>query len=217
MSKKILAIIGSFCFLGLFLTACQAETAGPTEEKIYPYGFDTAKVTYEMKGSITGQKTVYYKGNKSSTETHASRNNAGVEEKMDMLTIDSGEFIYQIDLNTLTGTNAKNPVYSELKGLSGAARAEYLTRIAVGGAPGSTQQPVSKEQKEIAGQKCDLYQVADLGEVCLWSGIPLYTKIELPDAGISNTVTATAVQINLDVSDQKFVIPNGIKMQDVSR
>lgn len=217
MSKKILAIIGSFCLVGLALSACQAETTQPVEEKVYPYGFDTAKITYEMKGTVNGQKTVYYKGNKSSTETHASRMNAGVEEKTDMLTIDSGEFIYQIDLNTMSGTSGKNPVYTELKSLSGAARAEYLIKMAVGGPVGSTQQPVPKEQKEIAKQKCGFYTVSGLGEVCLWNGIPLYTKIQLPEAGIDSIIEAASVEVNLEVSDQKFIIPNGIKMQDVSR
>ncbi len=196
----------------LLLSSCQAG-----EEKLYPYGFDTAKIVYEISGNSTGSRTIFIKGNKSSTETHASRLNNGVEEKLDMLTIDSGEYLYQIDLNTKTGSSSKNPVWAELKSLSGGDRAAFLTRLAVGMASGETQQPQPKEQKDVAGQKCDLYLLPNVGEICLWNGVALYSKMELPQAGISDMMTAKSVEMNLEVSDQKFEIPNGIKMEDLSR
>lgn len=212
MSKKIIAISLVSAAILITLSSCQSG-----EENLYPYNFSTAKIVYKIDGNSAGQRTMFIKGNKSSSEIHASRTNNGIEEKLDMLSIDTGEYIYQIDLNTKTGSSSKNPIYNELKNLTGRDRAEFLTKLAVGMTAGSTQQPQPKEQKQIAGQTCDLYVLPNVGEICVWNGLTIYSKMELPQAGISDTMTATSIETGLEISDQKFEIPNGIKMEDLSR
>lgn len=216
MFRKISTLTLATVITSLFLVSCQSAGQPQEEEKVYSYPFNTAKITYEIKGDMQGTKTVFIKGNQSSTEVHKTKNLSGVLQNTDTLTIDTGEYIYQIDLQTKTGTGSKNPVYEQLKVLPASARAAFLTKLAIG-VVDNGKVPAPKEQKDIAGQKCDLYSIAGFGDVCLWNGIPLYTSVQLPQAGMATTETATNIELNLDVSDQKFALPNGIKMQDLSR
>ena len=201
MSKKIIALVLASVAAVLFLSSCQAP-----EEKVYPYPFDTAKITYSISGQSTGERVMFIKGNNLFIETHVTRTNNGVEERLDMITISSGEYLYQIDLNTKTGTTTKNAIYEELNNTPAAERAAFLTKVAIGVAESDTQQLQPKEQKDIAGQKCDLYLLPNVGEACLWNTLSLYSKMEVPQAGISDTMTATKVETGLEVSDQKFEI-----------
>jgi len=207
---KIIIISGTLAFL--VLAGCQAARQ---EEKLYPYPYDTAKITYEIKGSVEGSKTTFLKGNKSSVEIHQSRKTSGAVENLDSLIIDAGEFIYQVDLDTKTGTINKNPVYQELKKIAAAQRQEFLEKLATGTVGENNTKPNPKEQKEIAGQKCDLYAIEGFGEVCLWYGIPVYSRVEI--SGVSITETATRIETNIEIADQKFILPDGIKMQDLSK
>ena len=213
MSKKSIASFLLASALVLILSSCQAAAT----EKLYPHSFDTAKITYAISGQSTGERVAFIRGNNSFVETHAARTNNGVEEKLDMITIVSGEYLYQIDLNTKTGSQTKYPIYAELVKLPASERANFLTKVAVGLAENSTQQPQPKEQKDIAGKKCDLYALGTVGEICLWDGIALYSKMEIPQSGVSDIMTATNIETGLEIADQKFEIPNGIKMQDLSR
>ncbi len=216
MFRKISTLTLVTLIDSIFLASCQSTTP-QEEEKVYSYPFDTAKITYEIKGDMEGTKTVFIKGNKSSTEIHKTKNLSGVVQNTDTLTIDTGEYIYQIDLQTKTGNGSKNPVYEQLKALPAAQRANFLTKLAIGMVGNGAKMPAPKEQKEVAGRRCDLYSIANFGDVCLWYGVPLYTMVQIPQAGMATTETATSIELNPDVSDQKFVLPNGIKMQDLSR
>lgn len=215
MFKKVSTTVLITAIASISLVGCQST--GTQEEKLYPFTFDTAKISYNISGDATGTKVAYIKGNKSSVEVHKTRKVSGVEQTMDTLTIDSGEYIYKINLNSKSGSVSKNPVYDELIKTPAANRADFLNKLNLGivGQQTTMQQP--KEQRTYAGQPCDLYTIQTFGEICLWQGLPLYTKVQIPGEISASIEEATEIKLNLEVADQKFVLPNGIKMQDLSR
>lgn len=214
MSSKKSLILLFVTAASLTFMACQSA---PPEEKVYPYPFETAVIDYSMQGYVEGTGTVYIKGNKSANETHVIIKNSQKEESMDSLLIDNGEYSYQIDLNKNTGTVNKNAIYQELKRLTLDKRMEFIIKNATGSMGASGSVPVPESQEQIAGQKCDMYKIPSLGQVCLWYGKPLSSRIDIPGMGITNELTATKVQMNVDIPDSRFDIPSGVKLDDPSK
>lgn len=207
--KKVQILVTSLAATAVLLSGC--ATTG--EDKVYPYPFDSAHIEYELAGNVNGTITVLMKDGKSSHETAAidqSTPEAPIATKL----IDAGEYLYQIDLNTKQGQKAKNPIYEQLKALPMEERMDFLTKLAVGvSADGEMPMPVG--EKAVAGETCDVYEIENFGETCLWNGIPLYSRISIPEAGIENTNTATSIQINANVPDSAFEVPEDVTITEV--
>lgn len=148
-------------------------------------------------------------------ETHAVHQAESGEQKIDTLYLENGPEVYQADLNAKTGTKSKNPIYQQLKNLSSEKRMEFLTKVAIG-IDNATPLPKPKEQKDIAGQKCDLYNIQGISDLCIWNGIPIYENILFPEAGIDLVVTATKIELDADIPDSKFALPADLKIKDSS-
>ncbi len=193
-----------------------AQQQDTSADRVYPYPFETAKIEFSLTGNMTGTRTTYIKGDKSANETHTVMKNGDQEEKIDIRLLEIGDSYYQIDLNAKTAVKTTNQLYDELKTLPKENRMDYLVRAATGNiAPGSIA-PVVKNQKEIAGQKCSVYDIQTFGEVCIWSGIPLYSTIKVSEQNIENTTTATKIETGIDIPDSIFEIPADVKIQDTA-
>lgn len=202
--------------LGLAVAVFTLALAGCSEqksEKVHPYPFDTARIEYELSGDITGNISVVIKGDQSSHETHATEQSTPGTTINNKL-LDKGEYLYQINLDTNQGQKAKNPIYEQLKALPQEERMGFLTKLAVGaGADGEDPKPVG--EKVIAGETCNLYEVRNIGEICLWNGIPLYSSMNIPEAGIQSTNTAVSLQLNVNVPDSTFEVPSDATITEV--
>ncbi len=207
MRKKTVLI--TLLALTLVVTGCSLF-----QKKVTPYSFTSAIIELNKVGSIEGSTTIYLKEDKALYETHAVSKISGTEEKIDTLLIDLGEKMYQIDLNRKTGIKVeKNPTYQKLKELPESERMAFLNKAALGA--GSTDGTIKpSEQRVIAGQTCDVYTFQDVREVCLWNGIALYERNNFPDANIDSTVTASKIEVNVDVPDSKFDIPTDITFSE---
>lgn len=201
--------------LGLFIAVFTVALSGCSTqgtEKISPYPFDTAKIEYELSGDITGTISVVIKGDQSSHETNATEESTG--ESIHNKLLDKGEYLYQIDIKTNQGQKAKNPIHEQLKALPQEERMAFLTKLAVGaGIEGDD--PKSVGEKAVAGETCKLYEVQNIGEICLWNGLPLYSSMSIPEAGIQSTNTAVSIQLNVDVPDSTFDVPSDANITEV--
>lgn len=185
------------------------------DDKVNPYSFDTAKIEYTLEGSVAGTQTVHIKGDMSAHRTVADKKVDDIVEKMEMLYIEAGQNRYEINLLTKEGTVSPNPIYEEMSRMNRSQKIEFLTRIATFTDEGE-QTPASTGEKQISGQTCQMYKIKEIGEICLWNGIPLYSKLSLANGEIENIMTATSIQTGIVVEDNEFGIPADVTVGDLA-
>jgi hypothetical protein len=179
------------------------------QEKVFPYTFNTAKIEYKISGDIDGNMTTYIKGDQSVNKLSgtASPDN----EPVSTLTISLGESIYFVDLVSNTGYSTQNPIYAELKTLNKKEKQERLLSYATN-TNYTEGKPEVVEQREYAGKKCDLYAIEGIGEICLWEGVPLYSKASFEDR--ERIIQTTSISTEIDIPDSEFQLPEGVSIQD---
>lgn len=164
---------------------------------------------------MAGTQTVYIKGDYASHTISAVKKVGETTENLNWLYVEAGPARYEIDLNAKSGTKSGNPIYEGLSGLKGNAKMDYLLKLATG-TDESAPVPASTGDREIAGYACKMYNLGEVGEICVWNGIPLYSKITLAAGEIENTMTATSVQTGLAVDDNVFAIPLDATITDLA-
>lgn len=204
--------------IAAFMTLALSGCAGTQKEQVYPFPFESARIEYQITGNVEGTTTVLIKGDKQAYETTAVIKGADIEEETKTKIIDAEGMLYQIDLVTGTGQSMANPIYEQLKKLAPEERMDFLTKLAVGisDSGGVSDVPQPKGQKTVAGETCDLYDIQSVGEICLWNGIPIYSSMSIPEAGIMSANTATSIQLNVDIPDSAFNVPEGVKMTETT-
>jgi hypothetical protein len=209
--NKVLIIVA---ISAIALTGCVSSPAAPsttqqaTGGKLYPYSFNSAKIDYTLTGNISGTSTRYFKGDNMALESHTTNTAKGGDEKSNTKTIYSGHTMYQIDLDNKTAMAANNPDEQDLANIPASQKVATLVSKMVG--PAGNNKPTG--QKTVAGQNCDLYDLSGLGEICLWNGIPLYSKLAAGE--FSSETTATNIAINAQIDDNVFQVPADIKITD---
>ncbi|MBU0668157.1 hypothetical protein KJ951_03640 [Patescibacteria group bacterium] len=194
--------------IALYGCAASEQNQKQEEKAIIPYPFSTAKIEYNITGNMEGTTTVKIKGDKTIHET--------IVQDVHALFIETPGKLYQVDLITKTGNSSANPIYKQIEALPENQRMDFLTKLATGLSgeeDGSAPQPTG--QKTLAGETCDLYEIQGLGEICLWNSIPLYSSMEIPEAGIKSTTTAISIQTNVDIPDSDFTVPEDVSMTDL--
>jgi hypothetical protein len=204
MNKKLLIL--SIAIFAVSLAGCSYF-----EQKVNPYPFNSAKIELAQTGLVQGTTTIYFKDEKIMRETHGVKTINGAQDKIDTLYISAGKNIYQVDLNTKTGIQSQNPAYEELQKMAPEKRLDYLKQTSLGAGALTGENAKPGQQKEIAGQKCDLYALQDGSEVCIWDGVVIYEKNNL-GSELSSTITATKIETGIDIPDNKFDIPADIKL-----
>lgn len=194
----------------VILTAVICATAlgagcSMTEDKVYPYSFNTARIEYAAPGNTEATTIVTIKGDKQLFQTSGAQKT--------LMIIDKDKISY-INLDSKTGTTSKNQNYNELKNLPKEQRMNYILGTSLGLKETKDGQdlPQPSSQKQIAGQTCDVYENSPLGTVCLWNGLPL----EIVPGTSGTGVTATKVEVNPEVQDSVFQVPQGVELKDLS-
>lgn len=148
-------------------------------------------------------------GNKECTETNMEMEMMGQKVKVHQLGIIADGYIYTVDLEKKIGTKMKissqyDPSKIDYNNLNSDVMKEYNLK---------------KEGTEtLLGKKCDIYSMSHAkmklkGKTWIWNGINM--KSEMTMSGISIKTTTTKIEENVSVSSSKFVVPKGIKIQDM--
>jgi len=189
-----------------------ASSQPATETSGYPkrYLVESGIVEYEMAGMQKGTETVYFDrwGWREAKHTNSELSIAGISRKENKLAIMEGEWIYNIDLTSRTGTKIKNPM---LQQFIEAAKGRSLTEVGeemmrnMGGEKSGTD--------TVAGQPCDVWVVKQIGsKSCVWNGVTLRTEVTM--GGMQMTSNATRFQANAAVPADKIAIPGDIKITE---
>jgi hypothetical protein len=198
--KKFGIVLPLFA-LALAISGCgEGETV---TKKLSVYPFNTAVVRYELSGAVSGEETLYIKGDMSVDQKFVTQ--GGADENT--LELNLGPEIYIADLLKMTAVKVINSDYDKLIKLSPEDQKKEFIRAALG-IKDSAELPVSSGTKQIAGQSCDVYIIDNVGTACLWNGIIL--EKEIPLLGITNTKTAISVETNVDIPKDQFDLPAGV-------
>jgi hypothetical protein len=176
-----------------------------TEDKVYPYTFNSARIEYAATGNTTPTTIVTIKGDKQLFQTSG--------EHKTLMIINKDQISY-INLDEKTGTTSKNQTYNELKKLPKEERMSYLLGTSLGLSETKNGQslPTATSQKQIAGQSCDFYENGPVGGVCLWNGLPL----EITPAAPATGIVAIKLEVNTDIPDSTFDIPKDVVVKDLN-
>lgn len=211
--KKHLFLLTLFLIIGITISGCSTN-----EQKVYPYEFESLKVTYELTGDVTGQNIFYVKGDRHKREMDTVMKIGDFEKKNHTVFIDDKDMFYVIDLNEKTGVIMENPAYQKVQSLPQDKKIEYLNLISLGISPDAEDQEAKekalevKEEKEILGKKCQVYVFAD-GEICLWNTVPLWFSLD--QQGVKYVSEAKTLEENIEIPDETFAIPEDIKIEDL--
>jgi hypothetical protein len=182
------------------------------EDKVYPYPFNSARIEYTAPGSTEPTTIITIKGDKQLFQTSGEQNTLMIINK---------DKISYINLSAKTGTTSQNQTYAELKKLPKEERMNYLMSGSLGLKETKNGQnlPAPSGQKQIAGQTCDIYENGPVGNTCMWDGIPLEiisSAAANEDSTQSPGVVATKIEVNIEVPDSTFDIPQGVELKDLS-
>lgn len=197
---KIVLFFSSFI---IFFSGCQNLASN---DNIYGYDFNSAKITYQISGSSTGTSIVLIQGEKKVIKNNLVQTRPdGSKVEVNTYIIQNGDKQYTLDTKTKTGSIITNPLYAQLKALTPEQRKEKLIKETIRSNDETIPKPDGQE--EIAGQKCDVYS-GNITKTCLWQGIPLKTIASLPDYGINTQTIATKIELNSSISDSDFDVPS---------
>ncbi|MBU1446093.1 hypothetical protein KKD70_02430 [Patescibacteria group bacterium] len=197
-------IVSTFVLISLITLNGCAQTYS---SKLAVYDFDTAVVQYALNGATQGDETLYIRGDESAVYRFVTRG----EQEENKLELYLGETKQIADMLKLTAVEVPNQDYIVMKDLDKDAQAAYLIRKTLG-LDANAEIPASTISKEIAGQTCDIYEVANLGEACIWKGIVLEKTISM--AGITDTKIATSIQLDVDIDGAKMQMPSNVVLAD---
>jgi len=178
---------------------------GAYSNKLTVYDFDTAVIQYELNGATQGDETLYIRGDESALYSFVTR----AEQEENKITLSLENAAYIADMLQMTAIKTTNKDYLAMKDLDKDAQEEYLIRKALG-LKADTEIPESASTKEIAGQTCDIYEIANIGEACIWKGIVLEKTISM--AGVTDTKTAISIQLNVDIDGAKMQLPSNVTL-----
>ena len=171
--------------------------------KLAVYDFDTLIVQYELDGDIQGDETLYIRGDESAIYRYITRG----EQEEQKLELHLGEKKQIVNMIALTAVEVTDQDYVNMEDLNKEGQENYLIRKDLG-LREDVEIPKSTMTKKIAGQTCDVYEVSNVREVCIWKGIILENTTSI--AGITNTKTATSIMVNKDIDTAKFQIPSNV-------
>ena len=202
-------------------TKISSDSSQPsTETSGYPkrYLVESGIVEYEMSGLQKGTETLYFDkwGWREAKYTNSELSIAGITRKETKLSIMDGDWIYNIDLESRTGTKIKNTLLPQF---IEAARKKGQTMTEVGEEMMRNMGGEKSGTDTVAGQPCDVWVVKQMGSrSCVWNGVTLRTEVTM--GGMQVTSNATRFQANAAVPADKITVPGDVKItegQDVKR
>lgn len=173
------------------------------------YYFKSGIIEYKYDGKTQGTETVYFDdyGYYEAVYTETVTKMMGIKAKVKTATITIGDDRYEIDFNENTAVKMKNPL--------GKALAESKLDWVENSKKALQHMGFQKTGTgTVLGKTCDIWE--GTGKAWVWKGLTLKTEVRV--MGLT-TVTATDVKTDVNIPDEKFKVPAGIKIteQNVSK
>ncbi len=172
------------------------------------YEFKSGKVVFQSTGSMTGSETMYFDnyGMLEVKNTKATLEMMGIKQVTDTKVIMDGKWVYTIDNNSGEANKMENPLYSMFPEGGDLEKVGEQLMINMGGKKIGTETLLDK--------KCEIWEIKKLmSKVWVWKSIPIKSEINM--MGMKITQLATSVEVDIEVSADKFKIPEGVEFKDI--
>jgi hypothetical protein len=174
------------------------------------YHFKSGKIVYESTGAMTGTSTTYFDnyGMLEAKKSNLTIDMMGVKQEHNSLEIMKDRWVYSVNLKTNTATKIENPMYQLFpNGVEGEEVAIAMMKK-MGGKKIGTE--------TVSGKNCDIWDVPKMmSKIWVWKTIPIKTETNV--MGMQITQTATSVETDIPISQDKFNIPKGITIKTMDK
>jgi hypothetical protein len=184
---------------GDFTERYEDSVAGKNPDDYKRYGFETAIVIYDVKGSSQGIKTLYIDMGGYKYAEYNDIKRKKTDEKTGSILV--GSDMISIDFENRSAMKMHNPMAYLLANPeidweeTGNNMLIKLGYDVIG-------------QESIAGKKCDIWKQGK-HMIWVWKGLTLKSEIG------KNVETATSVKIDIDVPKDVFEIPEGFELESI--
>ncbi len=191
--------------------AHQTNEGGGISSKAVRYYVKSAIIEFTYSGNQTGSETMYFdrNGMREATFSNTVTKVMGIESPANTISILLGEYLYNIDLNSKTGTKMVNPLFAglaEAHGTEDFAKIGEKMLIDMGG--------VKIGKETICGKECDVWELKQMNtKTWTWNAVTLKSEVNV--MGMTIVKTATSIKENVSIPEDKFKVPAGIEISEV--
>lgn len=196
-------------FLMLLITSC--VTNGWSQD-FRRYKIRSGVVEYKLSGMQTGTETLYFErwGIREAKYTQTEIKAGNLTVKQNRLTLLDGEWTYNVDLDTKTGTKIPTPFMKEL---TAAAKREGKDATEIGEEMLTRMGGRKVGTATVLGKTCDVWEIKNLNaKSWIWQGVTLKTEVNM--MGQMMTSEAVRVQDGVSISEEKLMLPKGVKITE---
>ena len=214
MFAVICTIVGVsvFCFSvteneGQKLPIAKKQIEGKDSEALVKAGFrrlpiESGYYIVVHSGNPTGTDTIYFDrwGWLEAKYSHTVMSMMGITQETNTLTLLDGTLMYNIDLDTRTGTKTENPMFAGLTDKS----EKDMTKMGEKTMEGMGGKKIGTEK--ILDRLADIWEVESLQtKTWIWMGITLKTVMNM--MGIESISTVVELKENVKNPEEKMKIP----------
>jgi hypothetical protein len=167
------------------------------------HDFNTAIINYELTGGTNGEESLYIRGDQEALIRLVSHG----DKEENTIDLNLGNERYIVNLDKMKAVKTENEDYKKLLSMSKEEQREYILRKELAlDENAEIPEPIGKS--EIAGKECDIYQVLNLGTICIWQGIVLQKEVTM--LNITDKKTAVSIETDVDIPNEQFELPAGV-------
>lgn len=169
------------------------------------YSVKSGIIKFEYAGARTGTEIMYFDkyGLREAKYTDVEINNKGEKQEDHKLELIKDNFTYKIDLAANTGIKIKTPFTKDMIGQDMTKEHGESMMEEMGGKKVGTG--------EILGKECEIWEMKSFGTKT-WVHKGIILKTESDFMGMKYSVVATDIQFDVDVPEEKFELPKGVKL-----
>ncbi len=199
-----------FC-IALLLVSCNSDPAaeganGDSGEAYKRYLVESAIIEYELSGKQSGTETLYFDqwGWREGKYTNSEFSVANFTQKSSTLTLLQGKWIYNINLETKTGTKMENPMHQAFTETDPGEMGRTMLKKMGGKKIG---------EEAVLGKMCEVWEVKSMNtKSWVWKNINLKTETNM--MGMTMNITAINIQENVTIPEDKLSIPADAQIND---
>lgn len=195
-------------YIGAALFWVLCVTAGPAAAE-KRYGLESALIEYNISGHIQGTETAYIDdyGEKESRYSEYTLQLSGHDGVQKRFTLREDDFLTNVDLNK--NLSVQFDLNKEIsQGLSFTLTGKEMADYSNEGL--QKMRAVKVGEETVAGKTCDLYELPFLkAKVWVYKNVAL--RYESSTRGFKVAYLATAIKEGVEISPDKFRIPDGVR------
>ncbi|KAA3618937.1 MAG: hypothetical protein DWQ05_06110 [Calditrichaeota bacterium] len=187
------------------------NSSHPLKPMMKRYKIKSGIIEYKLTGVNSGKEIVYFDnwGMLEAKYTKTVMSMMGMTQKTNTLTLLDGEWTYNIDLDTNTGTKMATPLFQELQKN---AKNQDLTDVGKKMMEDMGGKKIGMEK--LLGKLCEVWEIkAAYSKTWIWNGVAF--KIEAGLGNMKMNSEAVSAKFNVPIPKAKVTLPKGAKIREM--